>query len=310
MGRVLRRVSIVSFVVLSVLFMESLAAQPPAGPAKGRVVTLKTPLALFEPEGISMAQVAIFGATVTAVTDTALTVGGVMDWQTAGFPLATEFKVEKAGQKDGTYEVELRSKAAWLKLRFDRSVKDVPRAFEQLVFDGPAASYLPQAYATIAGKFFAGPLQSVPPDKQQELVRFAHITASGTQIKSQTYKENLYMVVDLGRDTNVYNDLRFSQPQLVAHVLNERLLKTLKAFANPIKDVASLHGLKLEYKIPHYSFAEKYAAHKYSDLQLYAPAADIRKFADADITNQQFVDACVVIFDDNRVEVSLAASGD
>ena len=92
-------------------------------------------------------------------------------------------------------------------------------------------------------------------------------------------------------------------------MLNENLLKTLKAFAEPVKDVTSLYGLKLEFVIPHKSFLEESAAPATYAVQLYAPADLIGKFAAADITNQQFGDGCVVIVDDNRVQVSLTATG-
>ena len=39
---------------------------------------------------------------------------------------------------------------------------------------------------------------------------------------------------------------------------------------------------------------------------LYVLATDARAFADFEMTNQEFVDACVIIVNDSRIEVRLA----
>jgi hypothetical protein len=281
------------------------AAHDPAALSKGRSVALKVPPAILKYDANSMMRgVTIMAAGVSAPTPSMLAVENNLDWQTAGFPSQYQFKLEKVTKKKEFTEVELRATTLWVKLRFESRISNVGAAFNALVVPN-AEAYMPEAYRILAAKFFTGPLQAIPPMKQVDLVRFAHITADGTTMRSETYKENLYLVVDLGRDTSVYNDLKFSQATLIAHVLNERLLKTLKAFAEPVKDIQALHGLKLEFEIPHYSFVDTAASAEYYKLQLYAPAEQIRKFSEADITNQEFISNCVVIVDDNRVQVSL-----
>ncbi len=39
---------------------------------------------------------------------------------------------------------------------------------------------------------------------------------------------------------------------------------------------------------------------------LYVLATDAQAFADFEMTNQEFVDACVIVVNDNRIEVRLA----
>ena len=40
----------------------------------------------------------------------------------------------------------------------------------------------------------------------------------------------------------------------VARILNDRLLNVLKAFAEPVRDVESIYGVKLTLRIGHRSF--------------------------------------------------------
>lgn len=302
-----RRAFAVMLFAVSLASCGEASAQGPAPLAKGRSVALKIPPAVLKYDGFSTMRAAtIMAADISEPVPGALAVEKDLDWATAGFPSPYQFKIEKVTTRREFTEIEIRATTLWVKLRFDASVKNVAAAFDAVVVPD-AEQYAPVAYRGLAAKFFTGPLQAVPEEKQLDLVRYAHVEASGIRINSQSYKDNLYLVVNLGRDTSIYNDLKFSQATLVAHLLNERLLKALKAFAGPVKDVTSLYGLKLEFEIPHQSFLDKGAVAHYR-LQLFAPAEQIRKFADADITNQQFIDNCVVIVDDNRIQVSLSGS--
>lgn len=288
-----------------------IAPQPPrALLVKGRIVNLKVPLSVLAEEGRSGWDNTPIYAAHIVISDGRFTVQGVEDWQSKGFPSLIDFKIEKIGKKNGANEVELRSTTLWVKLRF-RQEQDLAAAFGAVAVNGPfdspeAREYREQAYARLAKFFFTGPLAEIPSEKQQLLVRFAHVTASGTTIRSQSYKGNLYLVVDLGRDTTVYNDLKFNQSTLIAHVLNEGLLTVLKDFADPVQDVAVVKGLKIEAEIPHVDFVSGQTAKTYK-LELYAPVDQIKRFSQADITNQQFIDDCIVIVDGNRIQVSLSA---
>lgn len=283
---------------------------------KGQTVTVKVPASVFKVDGSSFGGATIFAASPQLQTDGTVVFPGIDEWQTAGFPSLWEMKVEKVERKKEYAQIELRSPLVYLKLRFPPQTESLQlaRGFSSLVAPGPktssaASDYRDAAYRLLAKQIFVDKLAAIPADAQAKLVRFAHETASATAIRSQTYKDNFYLVADLGRDTSVYNDLRFNQASVLAHVLNEKLLKTLKAFADPVKDLSLLYGLKIEFEIPHKSFLEEYAIPSTYKVQVFGPADLIRKFADADITNQQFIDGCVVIVDDNRVQVSLSASG-
>lgn len=48
-------------------------------------------------------------------------------------------------------------------------------------------------------------------------------------------------------------------------------------------------------------------APKEEKVLIYAPSEATKKFADADTTNQQFIDSCVVLANGNRIQVPLSA---
>ena len=294
-------------------------AQTSIDPVKGRVVTLKVPFSALESDGFLFGSRAPIYAAAVAGTEAAVIIGGRDDWQTTGFPSLLHMRFEKVSRKREHVEVELRSAIqpaviGAVKFRFPPNTTNLGPLLAHLVIAGPpteeaAKAYLDSAYQSLARKFFDdGPLATLSLERKLALVRFAHLSASGTTMSSETYKGNTYLVVDLGRDTNVYNELRLNQSARLARVMNDKLLAILKAFAKPVEGAAEVYGLKLEYRIPHKSFLEEYALPDDDALNLYAPSELIRKFADADITNQEFVNGCVAIVNDNRVQVPLSAA--
>jgi hypothetical protein len=68
---------------------------------------------------------------------------------------------------------------------------------------------------------------------------------------------------------------------------------------------SSTEGVKLSEGILYRNVVSETQA-KSDTLELYAPLNVIKQFADADITNQQFVDQCVAILNSNRVQVLLS----
>jgi hypothetical protein len=284
-----------------------------AKPIKEQAVYLKVPHGAFQDKVSVWSGSSLFG-TVEPVADGAA-VNGKADWRLAAFPPLTEYKVKKiktkataGGMPSGPAEVELEGPFLKLKLSFPKG--DTARLFPLIFADeSDMEAYREETYRLLASKFFDGtPLAALTEEQKRALCRFADVTAKGTKMGAVTYKDNLYLLVDLGSDTNVYNDLKLNQAQRVAYVINERLLTVLKAFAMPVKDTKEVYGLKLEMVIPHRSFLRETAIPELDRLEIYAPAELVRKFSDADITSQQFIDGCVVIVENNRISVPLSSS--
>jgi len=297
-----------------VLLSSSLQAKPVL--REGEIVTVKIPSALFERDSGWTGAVEYI-ATIQSTSE-GVSVASHEDWKTQGFPSMVEAKVHKINEnkKKNYMEVELRSGSTRVKLRFEGHHKGDSRlneAFAEVVVAGTpkdeaAKSYLDEAYRALADKFFTGELANLSEEKKKTLVVFAHVAANGTTVGSTIYKDGLYLFVDLGSDTSVYNSLQLNQSQRVAKVINDKLLAVLKAFAKPVEDVPEVYGVKLKFEVPYKSFLEQTAAPEYERLEIYAPSSDVKSFAEADITSQELMDKCTVIVDDNRVQVALSES--
>jgi len=268
----------------------------------GEQIVLKLPSKYIDVTRSKWTGKSTFVVDVAPGGPTGVIVSGDPDWQVGGFPSLTQFTVSKV-KKD---EVELQTLSG-LKIRLNFLGGSPESMFGKVA--APLAgrdAYRREAYAALSTKFFTGPLAALSDAKKDLLLAFAHTTARGTTVGSETFKEKLYLVVNLGGTDVVYNELKLNQAARVAKVMNERLLTVLKAFAAPVADVTDIHGLKLEYSIAHRNFLSASSVSDYDKLEIYAPSDAIHKFSGADITSQQLVDGAVVIVNDNRVQVALA----
>ena len=155
----------------------------------------------------------------------------------------------------------------------------------------------------MAAGVFQGPLLTVPSELQVGLLSYAHRSLGGAELRHAKFRQDDYLVVDLGTDPSIYNTLQLNQSQRVARILNDRLIEPLKEAAAAL-DGTGLAGVRLELLIPHRNFLNDLPA-DHDKLIMYASVSDAQKFAEYEITNQEFINACVVIVNDNRIEVQL-----
>ncbi|MBA3892467.1 MAG: hypothetical protein H0X69_02060 [Gemmatimonadales bacterium] len=85
------------------------------------------------------------------------------------------------------------------------------------------------AYDSIGDVFFTGPLASFSPAERMELLTWGDLTAKGTRLSHTTFKEVLYLVIDLPADGNLWNDLRVKRNERVGKVIGDQFAM-LKAF--------------------------------------------------------------------------------
>jgi hypothetical protein len=276
--------------------------------AVGERVAIKVPLSLFRSQsGTKVTKWSwntpyeAFAATIDTDGDQLL-VNNDPNWQVAGFPWLAQVTVEKIKPEKAQTLVELKGENnRVIILRFNT---DPRTAFPRLVVrPGEVAAYRHEAYAAIAAHTFSGSLSAVPDESRLKVLELAS-GMHGT-IASATYKESLYLLIDLGKDSSVYNELRMNQAQRVARVMNDTMLVAMKAFGMAVADVPSIYGLKLQFGIPHRQFTQVTGGQE-DTLEVYAPSDLIKKFKDTDITSQQLVDGSVVILNGNRIQVSLS----
>jgi uncharacterized protein (DUF1684 family) len=284
-----------------------------ARPEKGATAFLKIPIVVLKPTmksggmmGLGLPSLEFTGR--VSVANGAVSVNDHANWQSLGFPSLAEYRLSKIKIDGDASVLEMKpASGAGRALRLFLPAKPDFAYGQIFATKDEIAAYRDQVYRAMSEQFFTGPLKAIPEERKLALVTFADRTAGGASMGSTTYKDNLYLAIDLGQDDSVYNELKLNQAQRVARVLNDSLLSKLKASAKEVATVDALHGIKLWYTIPHRDFAKEYAAASEDRLELYAPREQIKKFAEADITSQQFIDGCVVIVNDNRIQVPLAS---
>jgi hypothetical protein len=163
------------------------------------------------------------------------------------------------------------------------------------------------AYDTRGAHFFTGALSAFTPEERTLLLRFAHITASGTRIESQYFKSINYLVVTLPSDGNTWNNLRVTRTERIGRLISDQLA-LLKAFAKITVRHDLIGGLKLT-SISLHGTAPSYADMESDKVEAYFPIEALMKFADADITSQQLLDQSIILVKGDRIAVCPASAG-
>jgi len=283
-------------------------------------VTVLFPSTATKMEGrMTMAGAPIFGVSLRPANGGAIVPDGKSDWISTGFPVAWQMSFVKSTERksQGILELEYRSYAkrvvtTVLKIRMPIDA-DESEVLPKFMIPGdresiPVKRAIAAAYEAIAAHVFSGDLGTIPHPAQLALLELAHDTAKGVGIAPETFKDRTYLAVDVLDDAYEYNSLKLNASQRVAHVVNNGQLSVLKAFAKPMDGVTTVFGIKVHALIHYADFVSREHV-GVNDLTIYAPAELIKKFADADITNQEFIDGCTVILDGNRVKVDLSLGG-
>ena len=296
-----RNLSVLALALVAVVGDRALAQLPFA---KNDMVVLKIPTVLWT------SQVSVWSGTRYEATivggESSVTVKGRDDWRAAGFPPLVTGQISSINvdRKTGITVVKIKSSVGPVELSVSG---DVPKALKAVLAPpNKTDEARAEGYAALRSVFFTGPLAALPDSTKNAILSWADLVAKGTTISSTVFKEKIYLVVDLGRDGSVYNDLKFNQAQRIAYVMNERLLLLLKAFAKQIEGSGSLYGLKLELSVPHKSFLNEYASPDVDKLEVYVSWQDTKRFAEADMTSQQLLDSSIVIVNSNRIQVPLS----
>lgn len=284
---------------------------PGAELAKGSTCIVRIPGSFLKSK-LSFMGATRWTATVaaSATGDLGAIVNGDPRWQTAGFPSLQSVDVDSIKRdSDKKAEVRLRDKEKVLDVRLTLEGGDLKKLFAAACAS-PASigPYKDSIYLQLATKFFGDtPLAKLSDARKVALAAYAHATARGTTLGGETYKDNLYLVVDLGLYGSEYNSLRLNQQQRIARVINESMLVALKAFASVVADHQDVYGVKFMVGIGHRPFTQTTGT-EIDALEVFVPAAEIKRFADADITSQALIDKSVLIVNRNRIEVRLSDS--
>lgn len=152
-------------------------------------------------------------------------------------------------------------------------------------------------------RWLGGPLGNLPEETKHRLVRLALATPGGVRaLTSETFRNHLYLEVlmNTGLQEDHSEDARVGKVDRlasVARVANERLLPTLKSYAEALGNAGGIYGIKLFLiELPANSF-----------IQLYAPLTAINRYRAGHLTQQQLLDRCIVFINNDRVKLTLPA---
>lgn len=308
-----------SIALFSSAFSEVLRGQEgDLGFRKGDKVVVLVPISLSNPKTAGF-----FGDQTYFDIDAALTPDGAVqildtdsknwrrDWRTVGFPAATQYTVKSIKTVE---RGKPKTKATELVLNLTDIVGiriftpvDQTRALKTIVAPANSAdSAMKVAYDTLGARFFTGPLAGFTPEERLVILQFAHLTASGTKIASDTFKSITYLTVSLPQDaTGTWNNLVVNQSKRVGHLIGEQL-PLLKSFAKITLAHKGIDGLELVQSSRH-GTAPSYADTKVDEVKAYFPLDAMLKFASADITSQQLINQSIILVNGDRVEVDLSS---
>jgi hypothetical protein len=278
---------------------------------KKSIVVLKIPKSSFNFEKVSpWSGKSTYSANISII-DNNLAVNGNSDWKNSDWNLMTDFFVtdnKEAKKTDSKKnEVKLQNSALSVVLTFDSSVSDVGKSFDEIVFVGTLNSYEYSDYYKneVINKFlpriFSGRLAKLSQSFQLTLLKASNYETKNFTVEE--YKGKYYFVIKDKANT-YFNSVKLNQSQRVAYVFNNYLLNGFKGLYKEVEQNEDFDGVKIEYLLPFYNFVSN------SDLgedilQIYATKEEIKHFAEADVTGQDFLDKSVVIVNGNRTKIDL-----
>lgn len=281
----------------------------PVDVAKGKFVVLKIPGRLVGFERVSFWSGSLnYGTVIEQSEMSGLIVGGLTEWRTAGWPLMRQLTVEKVSRNNRFTEIEFNDPLFNVKLRFASTIKDINQAFHDVAFVGQLSEFEASEYyqreiiGKVLPKIYTDRLASIPTKAKLRLLE--ELKYIDSAIKTEKYKGDTYLAVDVGGDVEVYNTIRTDQSQRVAHTLNQRVLSYFKIIARVIKFHPEVDGIKVSILVPYKNFVtETYSTPHYDRLEMYAPMDVIRQFADDELTNQEFAEETILLINGNRTRV-------
>ena len=273
---------------------------------KDSYVVLKPNKAVFGFEKLSVwSGRNTYGAAITQFEDK-IRVNGDENWRALGWATMAQCVLAKTDKKKNTVIVEIRCGIDNVNLTFDASVKDLNKAFKEVVYVGNLPGFLKSDYylqeveKRFLPKVFSGKLEVIPLDMQRKLIEFVNFEPA--RLGSEEYKGKFYLKIG-GADDFVYNSLQVNQSLRASLTVQKIIAMDIKETA-PLKEHKGLDGLKMEIKVFFKDFLRE-ANPNFEDLSVYFTFEELEKFQKADITSQQLIDNSIVLINGNRVQVSL-----
>ena len=273
-------------------------------PKVGTTVVLKLPRAVL---GAPNDRLGEFYDVEIKNSPAGIEIAGRTDWERTGLPSLLELKVTKITKSKDSTIVSVTSSGPTVLLRFV-GFPDPAQAFDAitLVGDGGAvADYKGKLHAALSPTFFRGGIEVIPPATRDAILSMAQ-DMNATAIAPRTFQGATYLQVDLGRSTVLFNSLVTTSQVRASRSVNDRLLSLLREVNRFTSELESVAGVSLLIRLPVKDFSRPYGEPALEELELVVPRAELAKFALAEITGQQLIDASAVIVAGNRTKLDLS----
>jgi hypothetical protein len=196
-----------------------------------------------------------------------------------------------------------------LRLRFGNSIKDVDKAFNEVIFLGSEDEFKKSAYYQNMFDSILEKEISKLPKELAELPRSVKVSLleevnyQSIGIWTEIFKEKKYIVCSYADGTE-YNTNRVNQAERIARTI-QKYLPGIKRKGKLLLAANEIEGIELKVKIAYRNFVDE-SKTSYENLQFYVPMDSLKLFIEADITDQELVDKSIILLNDNRVRVNLS----
>lgn len=199
----------------------------------------------------------------------------------------------------------------WHLFTLTNDLQTAQTLIDQFVVPGPpdspaAQALLEKAVARVMEPLFAKELAAVPQERRSGLAAAVRKVGAG-KVEPLTYRDSLYLSLNLGPHANVFNTIQLNRTQRVARVSAEQLMPALREIEKGLAGVEAVQGVALEVQIGFKNFVKPENGEAGVDkLEILVPRAELAKLADDEVTSQQLFNASVVRLDGNRIDVDLS----
>ena len=278
-----------------------------AAPQVGHAYTVLIPRPLIRMQTSSFSGLTV-GTIVLETNVSGTTVGGQRDWRSKGLPFAQKMNVVVSKKKrielrKGTLSLVIRLRGKWNSAEIDNAWNEV------LVEGYPASSEAQRRLRHQISGYLASFSESADEEKSKANVDLLLWFTTNSQAQSATefsHKDSRVLAVTIPEGNQYYNSLQLNKRARVASVLSKRLLPLARLSANAMSDGRELFMLAT--RIPYKNFLRELDLFQYDQVALIVEPSLARKFADAEITDQAFLNGSILLVDSSRTEISLLAA--
>lgn len=224
------------------------------------------------------------------------------------FPLLLDLQIKEYEQsKKKEHRILLIAQGTQIEILIPNNL-DIQKVLSSLLFKGYSSEFTKSEYfqnleKLILPTVFTDNLSEIPYETQQNLIKNVGYTRNF--IWHKTFKEKSYLSVKMPSKF-VYNTIQLNSSERAARH-TEEALKRVKELYKILGETKSIDGLCISSVI----FSKDFLRDRYNNpaeesYEFYVSIETLKKFLDAEITNQELIDSSIILVNDSRVKLNMA----